>query len=128
MKIAYVDTSCLVAVAFGEDAGGRVGEVMSSFDTLLGANLTVAELRAAGVREELPEIDDFIEDLTLVLPARSLAPELARSLEGGYLRGADLLHIATALYAAESPGDIVFLTLDERQREVAAAVGFQTPF
>lgn len=127
MSVAYVDTSCLVAVAFDEEGAGRVVEVIRAFETLLGTNLTEAELRAAGVREELPRVDELLEDLALVLPTRSLGPELARALEAGYLRGADLLHVATALYAAESPGDIAFLTLDERQREVAAAVGFATP-
>lgn len=127
MTIAYVDTSCLIAVAFDEGTAGRVMDVIRAFDTLLGTNLTEAELRAAGVREEMPGIDEFLEDLTLVFPSRSLGPELARALEAGYLRGADLLHVATALYIAESPGDIAFLTLDDRQREAAAAVGFATP-
>ena len=127
MKVAYVDTSCLIAVAFDEGAAGSVAEVIRAFDMLLGTNLTEAELRAAGVREELREIDEFVDDLTLVLPDRSLGPEIGRALDTGYLRGADLLHVATALYAAESPGDMAFLTLDQRQREVAAAVGFETP-
>ena len=44
-----------------------------------------------------------------------------------YLRGADLWHVATALYLAESPADVDFLTLDPAQREAAAALGFPTP-
>ena len=44
----------------------------------------------------------------------------------GYLRGADLWHIATALYMFDEPSDITFLTLDRRQGDVAAALGFQS--
>ena len=43
----------------------------------------------------------------------------------GYLRGADLWHIAMALYVAPPAEDIVFITLDGTQREVASALGFQ---
>ena len=43
---------------------------------------------------------------------------------GQHLRGADLWHIATALYTTPEPGDISFVTLDHRQRTVAKALGF----
>lgn len=45
----------------------------------------------------------------------------------GYGRGAEIWHLATALYLAESPGELPFFTLDERQRRVAAELGFPTP-
>ena len=58
---------------------------------------------------------------------RPLSDEFAIALRIGYLRGADLWHIATALYVARGdPSEVTFLTLDRRQREVAAALGFQT--
>lgn len=56
---------------------------------------------------------------------RPLAGELARALQAGYLRGADLWHIAMALYIAPRAEDIGFITLDGTQREVASALGFQ---
>lgn len=40
-------------------------------------------------------------------------------------RGADLWHVAAALYVAPSAGDMTFVTRDRRQRDVAAAPGFQ---
>ena len=46
------------------------------------------------------------------------------ALRAGNLRGADLWHIATALYAAPEPAAIAFVTLDRRQASVAAALGF----
>ena len=40
-------------------------------------------------------------------------------------RGANLWHIATVLYLAREPSAISFVTLDDRQRTVATALGFQ---
>ena len=45
-------------------------------------------------------------------------------LEAGYLRGAELWHVATALYVAVRPEDLPLATLDARQGEVAEALGF----
>jgi hypothetical protein len=47
-------------------------------------------------------------------------------LEHGYLRGADLWHLACALFVVDEPDMLTFLTLDTRQQEVAAALGFHT--
>ena len=56
---------------------------------------------------------------------RPLASEFAKVLKAGYLRGADLWHVATALYAARQPSEIWFVTLDRKQHTIAAALGFQ---
>ena len=56
---------------------------------------------------------------------RALPPAFREQREG-YVRGADLWHLACALYVAASPGELTFLTLDERQRTVAKALGFKT--
>lgn len=42
-------------------------------------------------------------------------------------RGADLWHMATALYIADPPDDLDFLTLDADRRAAADALGFPTP-
>lgn len=60
-----------------------------------------------------------------VFPDRALTQEMERVLAAGRLRGADLWHVAHALYLAPEPGTMTFLTGDRRQREVAAAVGFR---
>jgi hypothetical protein len=59
-----------------------------------------------------------------VLPDRPLSPELARALEAGRLRGADLLYVACALYLEPEPDELVFLTLDLAQRAAAVRLGF----
>ena len=46
--------------------------------------------------------------------------------DAGQLRGADLWHVATALYVAGEADRLCFVTLDQRQRDAAAALGFQS--
>ena len=89
VSIAYVDPSTLVAIAFEEPGASQAGERLE-FDA---------------------EVFSRIE---WILPDRPLAIELARALEAGYLRGADLWHIATALYVAPRAKEIGFITLDVR--------------
>ena len=66
-----------------------------------------------------------IAGIEWILPDRALAPEFATVLESGYLRGADLWHVATALYVSPQAGSLSFATLDAGQRVVAEALGFQ---
>jgi hypothetical protein len=51
---------------------------------------------------------------------------MSRVLEVGYLGGADLWHLACALYLVEDPPEMSFITLDDRQGTVAAGLGFET--
>ncbi len=125
MSVAYVDTSVLVALAFEEPDGAKLRNRLEAFSRLLSSNLLEAELRAACAREACSFSEGLVANLTWVFPDRSLAPELAAVLTAGCLRGADLWHVASALYVAPAPGDLWFVTLDERQRSVAATLGFQ---
>jgi hypothetical protein len=54
-----------------------------------------------------------------------LTQEFARILGIGHLKGADLWHVACALYLSPNPQDLSFLTLDARQKKVAAKLGFR---
>lgn len=125
MSVAYVDTSALVAIALAEPTGPAVTSQLGKFTTRLASNLLEAELRAALAREQLGFEPRLVADIRWVLPDRPLTHELATVLQAGYLRGADLWHVAAALYVARQLGQIAFVTLDERQRSVAAALGFQ---
>lgn len=127
MSAAYVDTSVLAAIAFDEPGAVTLTGQLAGSDNLLSSNLLEAELRAVFAREGVDFQKLMVAGIEWVLPQRSLAPEFSRVLEIGYLRGADLWHIATALYAAPDPGELLFLTLDDRQGAVAAALGFGTP-
>ncbi len=124
MKIAYVDTSCLVAVALGERGAAAVERRLARFDRLVSSNLLEAELRAALRRECVEGASRVLSSITWLLPDRPLSAEIAAVLEAGYVRGADCWHLATALYLAPEPSELSFMTLDERQRDVAALLGF----
>jgi hypothetical protein len=125
MAAAMVDTSCLVAIAFGEAQAARTTARLRRFDRLFASALIEAELLAAFRRERVDaDLSSLTGDLALVSPERPLRAELRRAADAGYLRGADLWHLACALYLAPDPREITFLTLDARQRTVARHLGF----
>lgn len=111
-------------MAFKEPSSHVVANRASSFDELFSSNLLEAELRAAFTREGLTFDSTLIAGIGWVLPKRTLGPEFASVLSAGYVRGADLWHLAVALSISQTPGDLWFLTLDERQREIARLLGF----
>lgn len=127
MTVGYLDTSCLVAVAFDEPEAGELARRIEAYDALVSANLLEAEFRSALQREGAEAGAELLSGLAWVLPDRPLSLEIERVLGAHYLRGADLWHLATALYVADAPGELDFLTLDADQRVAAAALGFPTP-
>lgn len=124
MNRAYVDSSCLVAVAFGEPGYERIVERLRSLDQAFTSNLAEAELRSAHLREGVEPDPELIGRLSWVLPDRPIGDEISRVLATGYLRGADVWHLATALYLVTDPHELSFLTIDQRQAAVATALGF----
>jgi predicted nucleic acid-binding protein len=126
MRVAYVDTSCLVAIAFGERGATALARRLAGFDRLVASNLLEAELLAACSREGSEPDPGLTDSLTWILPDRPLHDEIRAVLDAGHVRGADCWHLATALYLAEIPGEISFLTLDQRQRAAARTLGFRT--
>ncbi len=126
MSLAYVDSSALIAVELEEPHGDAVGERLNNMQRLSSSNLLEAEVRSAFAREGREFDERLVSRFQWVLPDRTLSLELATVLEAGYLRGADLWHVAVALFASPDPSQITFITLDNRQREVASALGFQT--
>ena len=125
MKAAFIDTSGLVSIAFDEPDAIEIARAMDSFDSLLASTLLEAELRAALKREDSNGVVDILSGITWIHPDRPLSREITEVLKTGYLKGADAWHLAVALYSTSNPGDITFITLDKRQREVAETLGFK---
>ncbi|MGH7624788.1 MAG: PIN domain-containing protein [Gemmatimonadaceae bacterium] len=125
MKVAYVDTSYVVAIAFGERNAKALARRMTRFDELVSANLLDAELHAVFAREKVEADVNSFGAISRVIPDRLLDAEITRVLSAGYVRGADCWHLAVALFLATAPGTISFLTLDERQHTVARQLGFR---
>ena len=123
--VAYVDTSWLVAIALGERGAGPLAKRLQRYDRLLASNLTEAELRSALAHEQAAAAaEPLLSWIGWVLPDRPLSGELRRVAAAGGLRGAAMWHVAHALYLAPEGKGLDFLTLDYRQQEVAAALGF----
>ena len=127
MSVAYLDTSCAVAIALGEPAAAHLIDRLGKFDELVSSNLFEAELRAVLRREQLnPTVFLELGEVSWIIPGRPLSAEIERVLEAGYIRGADCWHLASALHFSPNTTEITFLTLDERQRTIAEKMEFQT--
>jgi predicted nucleic acid-binding protein len=126
LKPAYVDSSFLLAIAFGEPGAERLEARLGRYDSVHASDLVEAEVLSALAREATPLPDeDVFAALYWTFPDRPLTQEFARILQTGYLKGADLWHLACALYLSPDPQDLFFLTLDTRQRKIAAKLGFR---
>ncbi len=125
MKAAYVDTSALLAVALRQPGHAAQLEKLVACDRLFASNLLEAEFRSALVREAVSEPSEHLLDwVSWVLPKRALEREFGRVLKAGFLRGADLWHLACALYFRQIVPALAFLSADRRQLEVAGRLGF----
>lgn len=127
MKIAYIDSSVVVGLLFEEASSSKVQEILASADRLISGTLLEAEVRSA-IRRERVEADltHVFAGISWVFPERRLTVELERVLSIAYLRGADVWHLALALYVDPVASELTFLSLDQRQAAVAAELGFST--
>jgi predicted nucleic acid-binding protein len=126
LSVAYVDSSCLVAIFLGEPGFRDVMLRLSRYDRLLSSSLLEAEVRATLAREGIPgNPGSLFAWITWVHPQRRLTREYRQILEIKPLRGADLWHLACALFMREKLQGLGFLTLDGGQAEAAKALGFQ---
>jgi hypothetical protein len=84
-----------------------------------------AELRAALRREGIENgAESLVSGLSWLYPNRSLRPEFVDVLKHGYVKGADLWHLACALFLRRRVEGLLFLTLDKRQQNAATRLGF----
>lgn len=124
-RVCYVDTSAIACLLFGEAAAAAVRATLAQFERRFAANFLAAELAAAARREQIPaaQVTPFLGAVSWLLPNRDLQPEIDEVQAAGALRSGDLWHVACALYLERLLVPVTLVTLDERQREVAAAVG-----
>ena len=128
VKVAFVDTSALVAVAFGEAGHARMARLMEGMDRLYGSSLLESELSAVFEREGVGEkAEAFLGRIRMVREDRRLTGEIREALGHGHVKGADLHHLAVAMFLFPEPGEATFLTMDSRQGAVARALGFARP-
>lgn len=97
---------------------------------MFSADLLVAETLAAATRENLgvDAVDPTLKTISLLFPDRTLTPKFREVLARGYLRGADLWHLATAMFlAGPDRPQVAFLSRDSAPRAMAGRLGFPTP-
>jgi predicted nucleic acid-binding protein len=128
LKAAFIDTSALVSLLFEEHGSAPVRRFFGTLDKLYASNLLEAEIRSAAAREgiDLSLVDSALSNIEWILPDRPLSQEFkAAATVGPRLRGADLWHVACALYLAGNPTSLPFVTLDNDQAKVAEKLGFK---
>ena len=114
----------MVAIARFEPSAQSVVQRLAAFSGLVSSNLLEAEVRSVFARERQELDASLLQNIEWIFPDRPLSSEIAAVLQAGYLRGADLRHVANALYAARTMPGLAFITLDQRQQAVAAGLGF----
>jgi predicted nucleic acid-binding protein len=126
VKYLYVDSSIIVSLMFSEKGGGSFKKQIAEAENAFSSSLLEAEVFAAARREglSLSIAEEFIETVSLVFPDRSLKDELMQILSGNYCRGADACHLATALYLDPEMKNLVFLSADQAQSNIAKKMGF----
>ena len=128
MKSAFIDTSALASILFKEPAYPAVLNILEGLETVSASCLLEAEIRSAAVRESIDQgdVDGVLSKVEWVLPDRPLSHEIRSIVSKGIpLRGAELWHLACALYLAGDPANLPFVTLDGGQAGAAERLGFK---
>jgi hypothetical protein len=127
LKAAYIDTSLLIGIRFQKASSPTIRALLKY--ELFSSELLIAEILAFGKRESIdPDLVwAALAGLSWVIPESSIAKECKQVIRHDYVRGADLWHLACACWLSPNPADLTFLTLDERQRSLAARIGFIAP-
>ena len=114
MRVAYVNTSVLRAICLDEPGSALCASKLGEFSRRIASSVLAAELRAVFARENLPFHETATSGIEWILPDRTLAREIAQVLDTRHLRGADLWHVASALFVSPKSGDLSFATRDAR--------------
>ena len=122
----YLDTSALLAVLFRQPEAERVFNAIRSVPQVVSSDLIISETLSACRRErvDLAKARVWLERIHII---RAVVDEDATAavLKHGYIRGADLHHVTSALWMFEGlERQVCFATLDDTQAGIAAAFGF----
>jgi predicted nucleic acid-binding protein len=83
------------------------------------------DLESAGLSAARARLFSFNEHSDVVLPSEAIRARAERLLAVHSLHAADAFHLAAALIVSEErPGDLPFVTLDDRLGEAAEREGF----
>jgi predicted nucleic acid-binding protein len=132
----YVESSAVLAWLLGEKGGSLVRRALAGARTIISSDLTILECERVLIRAAF--LGDLSEAAAANLGARlaaaagawnilRLAPDIIDRARKPFpaepIRTLDALHVASALYARSAVPDLEILSLDERIRRVANALG-----
>lgn len=125
--IAYVDSSVVIALIFDEPEAKKFQKDLANYKIIFSSNILEAEVYSACRREgrAFAAAKEFIDNVSLYFSDRSYEPEYQTIARLGYLRGADALHLATAMDFDPGCKKTVFFTADEQQKKLAQLIGFK---
>jgi predicted nucleic acid-binding protein len=135
--IAYAETSAVLAWVLGETSGGDVREALASAERVVSSTLTQVECargiaRAVGMGrigrgEELAALR-LMDTAAVTWAALETSGRVLPRARGTFpvepVRTLDALHLATAMVFREVMADLVVVSLDDRIRANAVALGF----
>jgi predicted nucleic acid-binding protein len=132
----YADASGIVAWLLGEDAAVDVVSALDIAELIVCSQLTVVECDRALLRclaqGTLTDVEAAERGALLAVAAarwhrlaisESVLERARLPFAGGPVRTLDAIHLATALEARGAVSDLTVLTLDDRMRRAARALG-----
>ena len=122
-----IDFFAPVAIAFNEPSASILTETIVKCERVIFSSFLAAKTLSAFAHESVEIPESWPPGIGWTLPDRPLTNELAIALDAGNSSGANLWRVASALYAAEDPWQVLFATLDHKPESAARETGFQIP-
>lgn len=123
----YVDTSVILSKLFGEPVKFDWEKLKNR--TIFSCSLIYYETISACAREnlDLEDANSLLNSIDIISPNSILRKETEKILSVGFLKGADLKHVATAVWLSKGePKNLHFLSFDKQQSLVAKKLGFKS--
>jgi hypothetical protein len=112
-------------MATGEPGFRELMVRLSRCESLFSSNLLEAEVQSVLARKGIRgNPGPLLSWFSWVQPRRRLTPEFRLVLDVASLKGADLWHLACALFLRSSVRDLAFVTLDQSQADAARRLSF----
>ena len=134
----YAETSAVLRWLFAEDGGEGVRGTLATASKVTTSRLTLIETRRVVLRAEregrvtsaqAADLRAIFAQAASTWAVLEVSDEVARRAEAGFpiepVRTLDAIHLASALFLREALPDLAIVTMDERVRTNAHALGFE---
>lgn len=134
----YAETSAVLRWLFAEDGGEVVRGTLETASKVTTSRLTLIETRRVVLRAEregrvtsaqAADLRAIFAQAASTWAVLEVSDEVARRAEAGFpiepVRTLDAIHLASALFLREALPDLAIVTMDERVRTNAHALGFE---